>query len=208
MKKNISRILIILFLLILFLIINIKYYTSAVSNDLKENIFRLHIIANSDSEEDQELKIKVRDSIIDYIEKIEDECKTKDDVIKIVNSNIKELEDIAIKTITENGYDYDVTLEIGEFYFPTKYYGNISMPAGIYDALKIKIGNATGQNWWCSLFPPLCFTDISSGIVDEEAKTNLKNNLDYEEYSIVTSTSNSYKFKFKLIEILNLKNIL
>lgn len=208
MKKIFYRLLIILLLFITFLIINIKYYASAVSNELKENIFRLHIIANSDSNQDQELKLKVRDAIISYMKELEKKCKTKDDIINIVNSNIKNFEDIANKTIKENGYNYSVNLEIGEFYFPTKYYGNISMPAGIYDALKIKIGDANGQNWWCSLFPPLCFTDISSGIVDEEAKANLEENLDNEEYSIITSTSNSYKFKFKLIEILNLKNIL
>lgn len=208
MKKNIYRLLLILLLFITFLIINIKYYASAVSNDLKENIFRLHIIANSDSEEDQELKLKIRDSIISYMEKLEKDCKTKNDVINIVTSNIQNFENIATQTIKENGFDYTVSIEIGEFYFPTKYYGNISMPAGMYDALKIKIGNASGQNWWCSLFPPLCFTDISSGIVDEEAKINLEENLANEEYSIITSTSASYKFKFKLIEILNLKNIL
>lgn len=92
-------------------------------------------------------------------------------------------------------------LIFGNFYFPTKYYGNISMPAGLYDALKIEIGEAKGQNWWCSLFPPLCFTDISSGIIDEEADENLQNNLDEEEYSIITSSSNTFKFKFKILEL-------
>lgn len=208
MKKHFSKILLISFLIILFLIANIKYYTSAVSNELKENIFRLHIIANSDSNEDQELKLKVRDSIISFMKKLEKECETKEDVINIVNSNISNFENIAQKTIKENGFNYDVSIEVGEFYFPTKYYGNISMPAGMYDAIKIEIGDAKGKNWWCSLFPPLCFTDISSGIVDEEANIQLEKNLDNEEYSIITSTSSTYKFKFKLVEILNLKNIL
>lgn len=208
MKKHFSKILLISFLIILFLIANIKYYTSAVSNELKENIFRLHIIANSDSNKDQELKLKVRDSIISFMKKIEKECDTKEDVINIVNSNISNFENIAQKTIKENGFNYDVSIEVGEFYFPTKYYGNISMPAGMYDAIKIEIGDAKGKNWWCSLFPPLCFTDISSGIVDEEANIQLEKNLDNEEYSIITSTSSTYKLKFKLVEILNLKNIL
>lgn len=208
MKKNFSKILLILFLIVLFLIVNIKYYASAVSSELNENIFRLHIIANSDSDSDQKLKLKVRDSIISFMEELEKQCKTKDDVINIVNSNISNFENIAKNTIKENGFDYDVSIEVGEFYFPTKYYGNISMPAGMYDAIKIEIGDAKGQNWWCSLFPPLCFTDISSGIVDEEANMQLEKNLDNEEYSIITSTSSTYKFKFKLVEILNLKNIL
>lgn len=208
MRKRFFKISIILLLLILFLSINIKYYVSAISNDLKENIFRLHIIANSNSEKDQELKLKVRDSIISYMKKISEKCEKKEDIIKQVKIHIKDLENISNNIITENGFDYKVNIEIGEFYFPTKHYGNISMPAGTYDALKIKIGDAKGENWWCSLFPPLCFTNISSGIINEEAKNNLEKNLENEEYSIITSTSTSYKFKFKLIEILNLKNIL
>lgn len=208
MKKKFFKVLLILFLIIIFLIVNIKYYASAVSNELNKNIFRLHIIANSDSDDDQKLKLQVRDSIISFMEELEKNCETKEDVINIVNSNISNFKNIAQKTIKENGFDYDVSIEIGEFYFPTKYYGNISMPAGMYDAMKIEIGDAKGQNWWCSLFPPLCFTDISSGIIDEESNIKLENNLNNEEYSIITSTSNSYKFKFKLIEILNLKNIL
>ena len=92
-------------------------------------------------------------------------------------------------------------LKFGNFYFPTKVYGNISFPAGFYDALKIEIGEAKGENWWCSLFPPLCFTDISSGIIDEEADEILQNNLDDEEYSIITDNSNNYQIKFKILEL-------
>ena len=82
------------------------------------------------------------------------------------------------------------------------------MPAGIYDALQIKIGNASGQNWWCSLFPPLCFTDVSSGIIDEKSEKDLKENISGEEFSIISSSNKIYKLKFKLIEFLNEKNIL
>lgn len=131
-----------LFLFIIFLFITAKSYANSVSSKLSDNIFRLHIIANSDSEKDQDLKLKVRDSIIEYMENLTQNCQTKDEVISIVNSNINEFYDIAEQTIKSNGYNYSVNIEIGNFYFPTKYYGNISLPSGYYDALKIEIGEA------------------------------------------------------------------
>ena len=112
---------------------------------------------------------------------------------------------IAEKTIIDEGYNYSVNLTIGNFYFPTKEYGNVSLPAGYYDALKIEIGNAEGKNWWCSLFPPLCFVDISAGIIDEESEEFLKENLSEDEFAIITDPSENVKFKFKIIEMLNEK---
>ena len=92
-------------------------------------------------------------------------------------------------------------VEIGNFSFPTKNYGDVSLAAGIYDALRVEIGEAKGQNWWCVMFPSLCFIDISSGIVDDEAKENLEENLEEESYSIISDNKKSnIKFKFKLIE--------
>ena len=125
--KRLSKILLILFLLFLFTLINCYSYSNSVFNDLSSNIFRLHIIANSNTAEDQELKLKVRDNIIEYLRS--KEYKSKEELIHILEENIDELQKIAITTIKENGYNYNVTLEIGNFYFPTKYYGNISMPS-------------------------------------------------------------------------------
>ena len=96
---------------------------------------------------------------------------------------------------------YNVNIEIGNFKFPTKQYGDISLPAGLYDALKVEIGEAQGNNWWCVMFPPLCFVDISSGIVPEESKEQLKNNLSEEEFALVSSEkTQDIKFKFKILE--------
>jgi stage II sporulation protein R len=170
--------------------------------DLTDNVFRLHIIANSDSTEDQNLKLKVRDEIISYIKNLTNDCLTKTDVIEITSAHLEDLTAIAKETIIKNGYNYDVTVELGNFYFPTKYYGNISMPAGNYDAIRIKIGEAKGQNWWCSLFPSLCFTDVSTGTIDEKADSTLKENLSSEEYDLLTENSTKIKFKFKLLELL------
>ena len=129
-------------------------------------------------------------------------------------SSANNIEDVSIfsgelRTIIDNGYDYDVDIEIGNFSFPTKTYGDISIPAGQYDALRVKIGKAEGQNWWCVMFPPLCFVNVSSGIVPAESKKILENELDDEEYSIISETENKeVKFKFKIIELLQNTNIL
>lgn len=195
--------LIILFSFLTF--ISISSYANDVSKDLSDNFFRLHILANSDSDSDQALKLKVRDNIISYMNTLSYDGLNKNEAIELTNSHLIAFQEIAEKTIAGEGYNYDVKLEVGNFYFPTKEYGNISLPAGYYDALKIEIGEAKGQNWWCSLFPPLCFVDISAGIIDEESEEYLRENLSEDEFSIITDDSGDVKFKFKIIELLNSK---
>lgn len=195
---------IILFLLFFcFIFVSAKAYANNVLDDLSDNFFRLHILANSDSVEDQNLKLKVRDNIIQYMNTLSYDGLTKIDAINLTCSNLNNFKQIAEKTIIEEGYNYSVNLEIGNFYFPTKEYGNISLPAGYYDALKIEIGKAEGKNWWCSLFPPLCFVDISAGVIDEESEEFLKENLSDDEFEIITDPSENIKFKFKILEMLN-----
>lgn len=186
-----------------FIFISAKSYANNVLDDLADNFFRLHILANSDSDEDQNLKLKVRDNIIKYMDTLSYDGLTKEDAINLTCSNLNNFKQIAEKTIIDEGYNYSVNLKIGNFYFPTKEYGNVSLPAGYYDALKIEIGNAEGKNWWCSLFPPLCFVDISAGVIDEESEEFLKENLSEDEFAIITDPSENVKFKFKIIEMLN-----
>lgn len=200
MTKKIKYIFIILSLLFFFIFISISSYARTVSENLSDNFFRLHILANSDSDNDQSLKLKVRDAILEYMNTQDFLSSNKAEVISQIEENLEVYKNIAQNVILNEGYNYPVTLEIGNFYFPTKIYGNISLPSGYYDALRIKIGNANGQNWWCSLFPPLCFVDISSGIIDENAKSNLKENLSDEEFAIITSSNEKVKLKFKLLE--------
>ena len=176
-------------------------YVNAVSEDISQSVFRLHVIANSYSKEDQDLKYKVRDSILEYINDLAVNCSSKEEVILLANEKQDELYDIAKKVIEENGFNYDVNISIGNFEFPTKTYGDISFPAGNYDALRVEIGDAVGQNWWCVMFPPLCFVDVTSGIVPEESKETIKENLNEEEYNLISDTeSPDIKFKFSLIE--------
>ena len=199
--KKILNFSLLIFLLFLYIFISAQSYVSAVSANLSDGVFRLHVIANSDSDKDQQLKLKVRDSLLEYMNEICSNCSTKEEAISIANNHTADFQKIAEQTIIENGFNYPVKININNFYFPTKNYGDISLPAGIYDALRVEIGDAKGQNWWCVMFPSLCFIDISSGIVDEEAKNNLENNLEKESYTIISNTNKSeVKFKFKLIE--------
>lgn len=208
-SKKVKYSFFLIFLLCIYIFICAISYVNAVSSDIENSVFRLHVIANSNSEEDQNLKYIVRDNLIAYMNKLIDDQCSKEDVINIANSHKDEFYSIAKQTILNNGYNYDVTIEIGNYDFPTKHYGDISLPAGYYDALKVKIGDAKGENWWCVMFPPLCFVNISSGIVPDESKEYMKNELSNEEYELISNNKSAdIQFKFKLIEWLQNTNIL
>ena len=199
--SNLKRFFIIILLLLIYLLIcSISYANNSISN-LSDNIFRLHVIANSDSDEDQNLKYKVRDNLISYMNNICKDVYSKDEAIKIAKEHINEFYEIAEKTIKENGYNYNTKISIGNYPFPTKTYGNISLPSGYYDALKVEIGHAKGKNWWCVMFPSLCFVNISNGIIPEESKLELQKNLSEENYNLISSDNPEYQFKFKLVEL-------
>lgn len=200
-SKQVKYSILLLFLLFLYITISAFSYVNAVSSDLASSVFRLHVIANSDSKEDQDLKYIVRDNVLSYMNEICKDAKSKEEAIDIATKHQDEFKKIALDTIYDNGFDYDVDVEIGNFSFPTKTYGDISLPSGYYDALRIKIGNASGQNWWCVMFPPLCFVDVSSGIVPDESKEVMKKDLSDEEFSLISNEDSSeISFKFKLIE--------
>lgn len=202
----IKRFFVVLIVFAFFVFVSAISYVNAVSEDISDSVFRLHVIANSDSKEDQDLKYKVRDAVLEYMNNISDDCSSKEEVIKLAYEHQDDFISVAEKVIRENGFDYNVKIEIGNFEFPTKYYGDISLPAGFYDALKIEIGEAKGQNWWCVMFPPLCFVDVTSGVVPDESKQIMQDNLSDEEYSLISDNESSdIKFKFSLIEFF--KNI-
>lgn len=202
-----KRLLLVLLLLIFYITFSAVSYTNAICTNIADTVFRLHVVANSDSVEDQNLKYKVRDSIIDFINSITKDAKSKAEVITIAQEHLEEIKEIAYQTVRNYGYDYDVTVSIGNFIFPTKQYGDISLPAGYYDALRVEIGSASGQNWWCVMFPPLCFVDVTSGIVPDESKDLMKENLEPEEYNLISQSSPDIKFKFKIVEVLQNLNI-
>lgn len=203
-NPKVKMVIILSFLLFIYTTICALSYAQNVSTDIANNVFRLHVLANSDSEEDQNLKYKVRNNLLSYMNEICKNCETKQEAISLVEENKGNFKQIALDTIRSEGFSYDVNINIGNFEFPTKDYGDISLPAGFYDALRVEIGDAKGQNWWCVMFPPLCFVDVTSGVVPEESKELLENNLSEEEFALVSDSSDSeIQFKFKLLEFFN-----
>jgi stage II sporulation protein R len=125
------------------------------------NLIRLHIMANSDSPDDQVLKLAIRDTVLREVKGLLAEATTKPEVWQILSESITRLEDAARNEIDNRGKSYDVTVELGTFAFPQCNYGNLQVPAGDYDAIRVMLGSGVGRNWWCVLFPPLCFIELA-----------------------------------------------
>lgn len=195
MKKTILRIEIsVLIALVLCCVINVNAF-SKQCDSIREKMLRMHVIANSDSVEDQELKLKVRDAVLKEGKELFDGSVTSEDAEKILVPHIEELEKVALETIKSEGFDYKVKITVGEEYFKTRTYDNsVTLPAGYYTAVKVVIGEGQGQNWWCVMFPPMCLPAAN-------AECELSDVLNDDETDIVTN-SEKYKFKFKIVEIL------
>ncbi|MCX7711725.1 MAG: stage II sporulation protein R [Clostridia bacterium] len=179
-------------------------YSQDINKGLADNLIRLHVVANSDSPEDQDLKLKVRDAVVNYMKEELKNSKDIEETKFIIRDKLPRIEEIARTEVKNGGKSYSVKAGLGAYAFPTKLYGDITLPAGEYQALKVEIGNGTGANWWCVLFPPLCFVDATHGTVPDSVKQDLKNALTDEEYRIITSASSDdeipIKVRFKVVE--------
>lgn len=158
-----------------------------VQKDLAGEVFRFHVLANSDSREDQELKLKVKDAVVTYMKRKLPASKSAEMTKQWAKEHLEELIEVAERVIETEGYDYQVRAKIGKCTFPDKTYGDITFPAGEYEALEILIGAAEGKNWWCVLYPNLCFVDAVHAVVPEEGKEQLQNVLTEEAYDMVTA---------------------
>ncbi len=210
MKRKIALTLLITFSLF-GIIMNIYINADKVFAKVPDKIIRLHVVANSDSPEDQNLKREVRDAVINRMSPKFEKLKNIDEVRAVISENIPEIESIAREVIKQNNKAYEVKAQLGSFDFPTKQYGSLTLPAGSYQALNIKIGSAEGQNWWCVMFPPLCFIDIAHGVVPQQTMNKLKESLTDEEYRLLTSASSEeeipVKLKFKILEMAKSLNL-
>jgi len=204
-RRIVPLIIIAAFITASFGIIYLDAYSERVNKELAANIIRLHVLANSDSDEDQALKLKVRDRVIRYMEDKLKKSKDINESRQILLENLGNIKKLVLDEIEKNGYDYDARVTFGNYAFPTRKYGDLSLPAGMYDALRITIGKGEGQNWWCVLFPPLCFVDVTHGEMSASAREKLKNSLDGEEYNIVVSADSEEDIpiviKFKIVEL-------
>ena len=158
--------------------------------DISGKVLRLHVLANSDSEEDQALKLEVRDAILEASADSFRTAQSKADAMEKVAAQKESLRAVAQKTVWEKGYDYPVTVELTETYFNTRTYGEITMPAGYYDAFQVKIGAAEGKNWWCVLFPAICVPAATGSQLDDV--------LSDEELEVVEG--DGYEIRFKVVE--------
>ncbi len=163
--------------------------------EIYDSCVRLHILANSNSESDQELKLKVRDRMLEKIS--EYDAKNKEEALLQIEEDKKELIEMAKATILENGYYYDVDIEIGVESYPTRHYEDFSLPAGEYTSVKVLIGEGKGENWWCVLYPPLCTRAAIR--YDDDACVDV--GLTKDQYSLITQTNGKYKIKFKILEV-------
>ena len=161
---------------------------------LARKMIRLHVIANSDSDADQALKLKVRDKVLDFTTNVLQRSENMEDAQRQLQDALGRIENIARREIVEQGYEYPVTAQLTSAEFPLKEYDGFSLPAGEYTALRLVIGEGAGQNWWCVLYPSLCFTNATCAVVDEDGKKELKEALSAEEYEMVTAAS---EFKIK-----------
>ena len=159
--------------------------------EVRRDVLRLHVVGASDSEFDQSLKLKVRDAVLEKGGELFDGTVTADEAEKIITPRIDELKAVAEEVLKENGCDYKVDIQVGEEYFTTRCYEEFTMPAGVYTAVRVNIGSAEGQNWWCVMFPPLCLpaasADADAFFTDEEMK--------------IVSASPKYEPRFKIVEI-------
>lgn len=167
-------------------------YTSFADNveDIRDNVLRVHILANSNSNEDQNVKLKVRDRIVEETKYMFNGVISQQEAKNIAVNQLKYIEDIAQDEIYRNGYSYKVKAEIVNMFFTTRDYGNIVMPAGNYDAIRLKLGESVGDNWWCVLYPPMC---IPASKNDEV----LFNDVQVD----ILENSQNYKFRFAFLEI-------
>lgn len=178
-------------------------YSSSMTESLADKVIRFHVVANSDSTQDQLLKQQVKDEIIAYMEPLLKESNDIQETKYIITESLPLIKEIAEQVITDWGKTYSIYVGLDEANFPTKSYGDVVLPAGEYEACRVIIGEGKGENWWCVMFPPLCYLDASTGVVPLEGKEQLEQQLDSEEYKLITSKSKPYQIRFKIVDKIN-----
>ena len=160
---------------------------------VRDEVLRLHILANSDSEADQQLKLSVRDRVLGETGELFSGAENREVAQTLAKENLQKIETVARDEISKNGFDYDVTASLCRMYFETRHYDGYTLPAGMYDAVRVEIGKAEGKNWWCVMFPPIC---LGSAMDEGE----LEKVLSQKGEEVITGTQ-KYKVKFFIVEL-------
>ena len=179
-------------------IVSLKTYADNIQSGIAEKIVRLHIVANSNSDFDQDLKLKVRDGVLDFMRDKMKECKSREESIKVLQESKDQIKAKAQSILLENNCNYPVNVRFEKTLFPVKSYDNITLPSGMYYAVRLDIGKAEGKNWWCVMYPSLCIYG-SENETDSTAQEELKNILSNEEYSVIADRD-GINFKFAAVE--------
>lgn len=166
-------------------------------SDLADQVLRLHILANSDSTEDQQLKLKVRDRILQEADDLLPDTATREDAVRILQENLPRLAQAGAETAAWEGYAYSVSAELRETWFPTKQYDGFALPAGTYQALRIVIGEGAGRNWWCVVFPPLCLNSAAGSVETAAQQAGMTE----QQVALLTADTEGYVIKFKALEL-------
>lgn len=186
------------------LLMNIYINTDYTFSNIKDKIIRLHVVANSDSPEDQALKLSIRDAVINEMAPILKDLTETEKVKAIIVDNLESIKKAAQIEMEKLNKNFPISVELGEYEFPTKVYGNFTFPAGKYQALNIRIGEGKGKNWWCVMFPPLCFIDIAQGAVSDDILKEFKEVLTEKEMELLKTHREDeipVKMKFKIVEL-------
>lgn len=155
------------------------------NRSITHKLIRFHVVANSDSQDDQDIKLRVRDRVLNEIGPKLQESNSKQESERILYSCLDEIEKVAQNEVDKSGKSYGVSVSLGKSTFPTKQYSDIVLPAGEYDTLKVVIGEGEGKNWWCVMFPPLCFIDITRGVTSEDTEEEMKSILNEQEFDSI-----------------------
>lgn len=173
-------------------------------DEVKNELIRFHVIANSDTQEDQNLKLKIKNKVIDYLYPYLNASQSLEQSRKIIKDKMEEVKKLAEQVIKDNNYSYGVKTELSRENFPEKSYGKITLPQGNYEAFRIIIGSGQGKNWWCVMFPPLCFVDETKAEVEydktEEKINSQKENFDFNIDNREDNKSSSAEKKAEVID--------
>lgn len=167
---------------------------------IANEVLRLHVVANSDSEKDQALKLKVKETVVTYLRGVMGDAVSVEEAREEIKKRLPEIEEIAKEKMQTEGYDYEAEATLGECYFPVKEYGDLTFPAGDYEALRVNLGESAGKNWWCVMYPTLCFVDSTYQVVPEESKDKLKENLTEEEFNSLLDGGDNVQYSSGVIE--------
>lgn len=175
-----------------------------VQKEIAKEIIRFHVIANSDKEVDQNVKLIVKDEVVKYMQGKLAHAKSKPEAKKVMKQEMPKIRKIAQRTLKKEGYEYSCNVFYREREFPVKMYGDLTFPAGKYEALDVVLGNAKGKNWWCVMFPSLCFVDGTYSYVPDKSKGKLKNVLTEDEYKTISESGDidmKVEYKLKISEL-------